>query len=488
MARAAHSDNHGLWVAPDDAQRMIGGNDGGAAISSNGARKATTQQNQPTGHFYHVIPANQFPFRVYGAQQDTTPVSIASRTSGGGIDQTDWYAVGGGESGYIAPDPRDPNIVYAGTYYGVMTRYDHRLREARNISVWPETPGGRPAGELKYRFQWTAPIVISRLDPEAVYAAGNVLFKSVDQGQSWRAISPDLTRNDKTKQGYNGGPLTGDNSSADFYCTIFTVAPSRKEKDTIWTGSDDGLVHVTRDGGKSWKNVTPPQMPEWTRVNIIEASPHAAGTAYVAATRYQSDDFKPYIYKTTDYGATWTVLGRGIPDSAFVRVVREDPARKGLLYAGTETGVYVSLDEGALWQPLQLNLPIVPVTDLAVQGSDLVASTQGRAFWILDDLSAIRQLNPQVATSTAYLFQPRDTIRMRTVGGGGGAAIAAGQNPSSGVVVTYYLKDAPADGVPLEVLDRTGKTIRTFQSRDNAPSQTGYKLPALIPLAPHALL
>jgi hypothetical protein len=469
MVRAAHSDNHALWLAPDDPLRMINGNDGGAAISVNGGRTWSSQDNQPTAQFYHVITDNQFPYRVYGAQQDNSTVSIASRSSGPGIDRADWYPVGGGESGYIAPDPRDSNLVYAGSYYGLFTLYDHRTREARNISVWPETPGGRPAGELKYRFQWTAPIVTSPLDPGAVYAAGNVLFKSIDRGQSWQVISPDLTRNDKSKQGYNGGPLTGDNSSADFYCTIFTVAPSRKEKDTIWTGSDDGLVHVTRDGAKSWKNVTPPRMAEWTRVNIIEASPHGAGTAYVAATRYQSDDFKPYIYKTADYGATWTVLSRGIPDTAFVRVVREDPARKGLLYAGTETGVYVSFDDGAMWQLLQLNLPAVPITDLAIHDSDLVASTQGRAFWILDDLSTLRQITPEVATSAAHLFKPRDTVRFRSGGGGGGGAAAAvGQNPRPGVVIPYYLKEAPADGVAIEILDRSGKPIRSFRSRDNA--------------------
>ncbi len=468
MVRAAHSDNHSLWLAPDDPRRMVNGNDGGAAISWNGGRTWTTQQNQPTAQFYHVITDSQFPYRIYGSQQDSTSVSIPSRTNGGGIDETDWHAVGGGESGYIAPDPRDPNIVYAGTYYGVMTRYDHRLGESRNISIWPETPGGRPAADVKYRFQWTFPIVVSHVDPTALYAAANVLFKSTDQGHSWQPISPDLTRNDKTKQGHNGGPLTGDNSSADYYCTIYTVAPSRLEKDTIWTGSDDGLVHVTRDGGTTWKNVTPKPMAEWTRVNIIEASPHAAGTAYVAAMRYQSDDFKPYIYKTTDYGATWTTLGRGIADTAFVRVVREDPARKGLLYAGTETGMYVSFDDGEAWQPLQLNLPVVPITDLAVQGSDLVAATQGRSFWVLDDLSAIRQLNQTVAESTAHLFEPRVTYRMRIAGGGGGAAAGAvGQNPSSGVVVWYYLKGVPTEGVSLEVLDKSGKSIRTFRSREN---------------------
>ena len=467
VVRAAHSDNHGLWIAPEDSQRMINGNDGGAAISGNGGRTWTTEQNQPTGQFYHVITDTRFLYRVYGAQQDSSTVAIASRTAGGGIGETDWYQVGGGESGYIAPDPQDPDIVYAGNYYGVMTRYDHRIGESRNVSVWPETPGGRPAADLKYRFQWTAPIVFSPVDPTALYAAGNVLFKSTDQGQSWQVISPDLTRNDKTKQGPNGGPLTGDNSSADFYCTIFTVAPSRLEKDTIWTGSDDGLVQLTRDGGKTWTNVTPKQMPEWTRVNIIEASPHAPGTAYVAAMRYQSDDFKPYIYRTTDYGGTWTELGRGIPNMAFVRVVREDPARKGLLYAGTETGVYVSFDDGTTWQPLQLNLPIVPVTDLEIHGSDLVASTQGRAFWILDDLSPLRQWNEQVTASAVHLFQPRETYRVRT-GGGGGAAAAVGQNPPGGVVVWYYLKEAPAGGVTIEVVDHTGKTIRSFKSRENS--------------------
>jgi photosystem II stability/assembly factor-like uncharacterized protein len=474
MVRAAHSDNHGLWIAPDDSKRMINGNDGGAAVSFNGGRTWSTLQNQPTAQFYHVITDTQFPYRIYGAQQDSTTVSIASRTNGGGIDRTDWYDVGGGESGYIAPDPRDPNVVYAGSYYGLMTRYDHRLGESRNISIWPETPGGRPAADVKYRFQWTAPIVFSPVDPTSLYAAANVLFKSTNGGQSWQAISPDLTRDDKTKQAHNGGPLTGDNSSADYYCTIFTVAPSRFERDTIWTGSDDGLVHVTRDG-RNWKNVTPKQMPEWARVMMIDASPHAAGTAYVAATRYQSDDFKPYIYKTADYGATWTALGRGIPDSTFVRVVREDPARMGLLYAGTETGVYVSFDDGGQWQPLQLNLPIVPITDLAVQGSDLVAATQGRSFWVLDDVTALRQLNQQVATSTAHLFQPRETIRMRVGGGGGGggAAPTAGQNPAAGVVVWYYLKDRPADGISLEFLDRGGKTIRTFRSRESNATPGG---------------
>ncbi len=484
MVRAAHADNHGLWIAPEDSQRMINGNDGGAAISWNGGRTWTTQQNQPTGQFYHVITDASFPYRVLGAQQDSTTVSIASRTSGGGIDATDWFPVGGGESGHVAPDPRDPDIVYAGSYYGLLTRYDHKLGEARNVSIWPETPGGRPAADVKYRFQWTAPVAFSPVDKTTLYAGANVLFRSTDGGQSWTPISPDLTRNDKTKQGYVGGPLTGDNSSADYYCTIFAIAPSRLEKDTIWTGSDDGLVYVTRNGGRNWTNVTPKPMAEWTRVSLIDASPHAAGTAYVAANRYQLDDFKPYIYKTTDYGATWSVLGRGIPDTAFVRAVREDPVRKGLLYAGTETGVYVSFDDGASWQSLQLNLPIVPITDLTIAGSDLVAATQGRAFWILDDVSALRQLNDTVARSPVHLFQPRETIRMRTGGGGGIASGPVGQNPPGGVLISYYLTDAAADGVTIEILDGQGSVIRTFRSRENPAGATPTERGAFLGPAP----
>ncbi|MFQ5789529.1 MAG: WD40/YVTN/BNR-like repeat-containing protein, partial [Acidobacteriota bacterium] len=330
--RTSHSDNHDLWIAPEDPSRMINSNDGGANVSLNGGDTWTKQDNQPTGQFYHVITDDQFPYRVYGAQQDNTTVSIPSRTTGFGIGRTDWYPVGGGESGYIAPDPEDPNIVYAGSFYGLLTRYDHHIRLSRNISVWPVTPGGRPASDVKYRFQWTFPIAISPHDPDTLYVGANVLFRSTNEGQSWEPISPDLTRNDKTKQGYVGGPLTGDNSSADYYDTIFTVAESPLQKQLIWVGTDDGLVHVTRDGGRNWQNVTPKDMLEWSRVSLIEASPHDEATAYLAVNRYQLDDLKPYIYRTSDQGKSWQVITEGIPEGAFVRAVRDDPRRRGLLY------------------------------------------------------------------------------------------------------------------------------------------------------------
>ncbi len=462
--RVPHGDTHDLWIAPNDHLRMINGNDGGACVTYNGGKTWTSLDNQPTAQFYHVITDNQFPYRVYGAQQDNSTVSIASRTSGFGIGRADWYPVGGGESGYIAPDPKDPNIVYAGSYDGYLTRYDHRTKQLRNITVWPDNPMGWGAAKLKYRFQWTFPIVISPHDPNTIYVGANVLFKSTNEGQSWKQISPDLTRNDKSKQGPSGGPITKDNTSIEYYDTIFTIAESPRRKDMIWVGTDDGLVQLTMDGGKTWKNVTPKKMPEWGLVNMIEASPHDEATAYLAVTRYKLDDYKPYIYKTNDYGKSWKLVAEGIPEGAFVRVVREDPQRRGLLYAGTETGIYVSFDDGAHWQTLQLNLPVVPVTDLVVKNNDLVAATQGRAFWILDDLTPLHQLSDKVASSRMYLFKPRPTYRMR---GGGGFHVPAniGQNPPNGVIVYYYLKEKPEAEVKLEFLDKDGKVIKTFSSK-----------------------
>jgi photosystem II stability/assembly factor-like uncharacterized protein len=457
-----HGDDHDLWIAPENNQRMIEGNDGGVNVSINGGKTWTTQSNQPTAQFYRVITDDQFPYRVYGAQQDNSTVSIASRSQGPGIDRTCWYPVGGGESGYIAPDPEDPNIVYAGSYYGLLTRYDHRTKQTRNISVWPESPGGHPASDVKYRFQWVFPILISPHDPNTLYAAGNVLFKSTNEGQSWKAISPDLTRNDKSKQGPSGGPVIGDNSSACYYCTIYSVAESPKRKGLIWTGSDDGLVHLTMDGGQNWQNVTPKSMQEWTRVSIIEASPHDEATAYIAANRYEFDDYKPYIYKTADYGKTWRLLVSGIPEGAFVRSVREDPKRKGLLYAGTETGVYVSFDDGENWQSLQINLPVVPIYDMTTRNDDLVVATHGRSFWILDDLTLLHQLKDEVASSKMHLFKPRDTYRMAGSFRFRGGSI--GENPPSGVVVNYYFQGSPREEVTLEFLDAEGNLIKKFKS------------------------
>ncbi|HEY3136780.1 MAG TPA: glycosyl hydrolase [Blastocatellia bacterium] len=470
-----HGDCHDLWLSPDDPSRMIIGDDGGAEASFNGGRSWSTILNQPTAQFYRVALDNDFPYHVYGAQQDNSTVRIASRTTGGGIGLTDWYDVGGGESGWIAPSPKDSEIVYAGSYGNLITRQDHHTGQLRNVNPWPDNPMGWGAAELKYRFQWSFPIVFSPHDPNTLYAGANVLFKSTNEGQSWQPISGDLTRNDKSKQASSGGPITKDNTSIEYYCTIFTVMESPIEKGTIWTGSDDGLVYVTRDGGKSWQNVTPKGMPEWIQINSIDASSLDAGTAYVAATMYKSDDYKPYLYKTNDYGKTWKKITGGIPDNAFTRVVREDPNRRGLLYAGTETGMYVSFDDGESWQSLQLNLPVVPITDLAIhkRDKDLVAATQGRAFWILDDLPVLYQL-ADAAKTDAFLFKPEDTYRLPGgFGGGGGRGRGAvGLNPPNGAVIYYYLKNKPAGELTLEVLDSSGKSIKKFSNKaSEGPAQ-----------------
>ena len=462
-----HGDNHDLWIDPNNPLRMIEGNDGGANVTYNGG-KSWTEQDFPTAQFYHVTVDNQFPYRVYGAQQDNSTVSIASRTSGFGIGRTDWYSVGGGESGYIAVRPDDPNIVYAGSYDGLLTRYDHRTGQIRVISVWPDNPMGSGAAPLKYRFQWTFPILVSPHDPNVLYVAGNVVFKSTDEGMSWQVISPDLTRNDKSKQGPSGGPITHDNTSVEYYCTIFSLAESPLQKGLLWAGSDDGLIHITRDGGQTWQDVTPPKklLPEWALISIIDPSPHDPGTAYVAATRYKLDDFKPYLLKTTDYGKTWKLITRGLPKNEYTRVIREDPNRKGLLYCGTERGVYVSFDDGGHWQPLQLNLPRVPVHDLVVQPRerDLVVATHGRAFWILDDLTPLYEINDQVAAADVYFFKQRPVYRM-----GGGSffrpGMTVGQNPPAGAVFRYYFKEKPKGEVKLEILDAKGNKICTFSSK-----------------------
>jgi photosystem II stability/assembly factor-like uncharacterized protein len=467
-----HGDNHDLWLAPDDPNRMIQSNDGGANVSFNAGR-SWTEQDQPTAQFYRVALDNDFPYNVYGAQQDNSTVRIASRTTENSIGFSDWYDVGGGESGWIAPSPKDSQIVFAGSYGGLTTRYDRRTGQMRDINPYPNNPMGAGADVLKYRFQWNFPIVFSPHNPDALYLAANVLFKSTDEGSSWQVISPDLTRNDKTKQGPSGGPITKDNTSVEYYATIFTVMESPVQAGTIWTGSDDGLIQLSRDGGKNWSNVTPPQsvMPEWIQINSIEASPHDAATLYVAATMYKWDDNKPYLYKTSDYGKTWKKITNGIPDTTFTRVIREDPTKRGLLYAGTETGMYVSFNNGERWQPLQLNLPIVPITDLAIQKreKELVVATQGRSFWILDDLALLHQLMDAgglTAAGETQLFKPKESYRMP---GSGGfplpPAASLGSNPANGVVVYYSLKAKPASEVELEFLDSAGKSIRKFTGR-----------------------
>jgi photosystem II stability/assembly factor-like uncharacterized protein len=465
--RVPHGDNHDLWIDPDDPDRMIESNDGGANVSFDAGRSWSTIFNQPTGQFYRVTTDDRKPYRVYGAQQDNTTISIASRSTGNVISSNDWYQVGGCESGWIAPKPKDPDVVYAGCYGGSITRYDHRTRQEREIVAWPQLAIGQAPKDLKYRFQWNAPILVSRYDPTVLWHASQILLESRDEGQTWREISPDLTRNDKAKQDYSGGPITRDNTGVEVFSTIFTVAESLHEPGTIWAGTDDGLVQITRDGGKNWSNVTPPGIPEWIQINAIDASPHEKGGATVAATMYKHDDYRPYLYRTRDYGKTWTRIDSSIPSGAFTRVVREDPVRPGLLFAGTETGLYVSFDGGSGWQRFQRNLPVVPITDLLVKDGDLVVATQGRAFWILDDLAAIRGWKPEHSTAKVHVFPPAPAYRWE--GGGGPEGLppptAAGQNPANGVVVTYVLKEKPDEKTPLTVEILDGETVlRTYSS------------------------
>lgn len=474
--RVPHGDNHDLWIDPADSLRMIESNDGGANVSTDGGNTWSPQTNQPTAQFYRVSTDTHFPYRILGAQQDNSAVRILSRGSGPGIGEEDWEETAGGESGYIVADPTDPDVVYGGSYGGLLTRVNHETGELRDVNPWPNDPMGAGAAELTYRFQWNFPIFfsphISQNNPKTLYSAANVLFKSTDGGQSWQAISPDLTRNDKSKLGPSGGPITKDNTSVEYYSTIFYAAESPLEPGVLWAGSDDGLIHVSRDGGKSWKNVTPKGMPEWIMINAIDASPHDKGGAYVAATRYKSDDFRPYLYKTADYGATWTRIDSGIDPMHFTRVVRADPGRRGLLYAGTESGMYVSFDDGARWQPFQLNLPIVPITDLTIKDGDLVAATQGRGFWVLDGLGPVRTAtaNRDAGDRKAWLLPPAPAYRLSGAGGGPPRAPQGlGENPPAGVVIQYYLKQAPpadqAKQVKLEILTQDGKVIRTFQGK-----------------------
>lgn len=482
-----HGDNHDLWIAPDDSNRMIESNDGGANVSFN-AGKSWTEQDQATAQFYRVALDNDFPYHIYGAQQDNSTVRIASRTTDFGITPSDWYDVGGGESGWIAPSPKDSQIVFAGSYGGLITRHDHRTGQLRDVSPFPNNPMGAGADVLKYRFQWNFPILFSPHDQNTLYTGGNVLFRSRDEGQSWEVISPDLTRNDKAKQGPSGGPITKDNTSVEYYSTIFTVIESPVQQGLIWAGSDDGLVHVTRDGGKNWDNVTPGKnlMPEWSQINSIEASPHDPATAYVAATMYKWDDNKPYLYKTSDFGKTWKQITNGIPGTTFTRVIREDPNKRGLLYAGTETGIYVSFNDGGSWQSLQFNLPVVPVTDLAIQKreQDLVAATQGRSFYIFDDLPLVHQMMDAGGLDVikqTKLFRPESTYRMD----GGSPQLPAtatiGRNPANGAVVYYSLKSKPTTDVVLEFLDNSGKSIQKFTAKPPKPEAKPQATPAATP-------
>ncbi|MFL5343084.1 MAG: VPS10 domain-containing protein [Gemmataceae bacterium] len=472
--RTPHGDHHDLWIDPTEPARMIVGDDGGAQVSINAGSSWTTYLNQPTAQFYRVTTDSNFPYRILGAQQDNSTVRILSRSDRGVITEHDWEPTAGSESGWIAVSPKDPDVVYGGNYGGYLSRENHKTHESRTINVWPDNPIGHGAADLKYRFQWNFPIFFSPHDPDTLYCAGNVLFKTTNDGQSWQPISPDLTRNDKSKQGPSGGPITKDNTSVEYYCTIFAAAESPLQKGLLWAGSDDGLIHVSRDGGKNWQNVTPPDLPEWSQINSVEPHPTEKGGLYVAATRYKLDDFKPYLYRTLDYGKTWTKIVTGIPIDHFTRVIRASAKRPGLLFAGTEMGMYVSFDDGAHWQKFQLNLPLVPITDLALKNDDLIVATQGRSFWVLDDLSPLYQLKPALAESPAHLFEPHSAYRLPGGFGGVGGPPPRGdgQNPPTGAVIHYRLKEVPAKDakISLEILDPTGKVVREFSPKAEKPA------------------
>lgn len=463
---APHGDHHDLWIAPEDNQRMAIADDGGAQVSFDAGENWTTYMNQPTAQHYRVSTDNHFPYRIYGAQQDNSTQRIAHRTDGFSIGERDWDATAGGESGHLAVDPTDNEIVYGGSYDGLLTRKNHRTGEERGINAWPDNPMGHGAEGAKYRFQWNFPIFFSPHDTKKLYAASQNLHVTYNGGETWEIISPDLTRNDPTKMASSGGPITKDNTSVEYYCTIFAVGESPYEKDFILSGSDDGLLHITRDGGKKWDNVTPAIMPQWTMINSVEFDPFTKGGAYVAATSYKSGDYHPYLFKTKDYGKTWTKITDGIDPSHFTRVVRADPKRAGLLYAGTEFGMYISFDDGANWKPFQLNLPVVPITDLTIKNDNLIAATQGRSFWLIDDLTPLHQLNETIAKADFHLYKPMASYRMNGAQAGRrGQPKNEGMNHPNGVMIHFMLKDTVKAIASLEILEMNGTLIKKFATK-----------------------
>lgn len=517
-----HGDNHDLWIDPNDPKRMVQGNDGGACVSFNGGDTWSTLYNQPTAQFYHVDTDSRDPYYVYGTQQDNSSIAVPSRSPWNSITWTDCFLAGTGESGYVAVKPDDPNIVYVGAIGSSpgggnsLQRYDHRSKQTRLISTWPEATSGEGAINHKYRFAWTYPIVISPHDPNKLYVAGNIIFQSTNEGQSWQPISPDLTRATPETLQPSGGPINRDSVGAETYATVWAFAESPHEPGVLWAGTDDGLVHISHDSGQTWTTITPPDLPERTMISMIEPSAHDKATAYLAATRYKLDDPAPYLYKTTDYGATWTRIVDGIRDGDYTRVIREDPSRAGLLYCGTETGVYVSFDAGSHWQPLQFNLPVSPIYDLKVKGTDLIAATHGRSFWVLDDLTALHQLHDGLYEEPAALLQPRQTVRfapkifegaftsapgknyMATLG-----IVAAfttkttpendtvvtyldsGENPPRGAIIRYHLASEPETPIVMTFSDAAGRVLRTFTSTNDDIRKAESELPEGAPKPLH---
>jgi photosystem II stability/assembly factor-like uncharacterized protein len=461
---APHGDHHDLWIAPEDPNRMIMGDDGGAQVTYDGGITWSIYHNQPTAQFYRVTTDNHFPYRIYVAQQDNSAIRIPHRTNGRSIGEDDWESTAGGESAHIAVDPENDDIIYGGSYDGFLTRVNHKTGTVRAINVWPDNPMGHGAEDMKYRFQWNFPIIFSKHNTTRLYTFSNQVHVTENEGQSWKIISPDLTRNDPEKLKSSGGPITQDNTSVEYYCTIFAAQESALQEGLLWVGSDDGLVHVTKDGGENWENVTPKGMPEWMMINSVEPSVFDVGTCYIAGTKYKSGDFAPYLYKTVDYGKTWTKITNGIASEHFTRVLREDPIQKGLLYAGTETGMYISFNDGKNWNPFQLNLPIVPITDLTIKDNNLIVATQGRSLWILDDLTVLHQLY-NVPENVNILFHPKDAYRMR--GGSKKESKTEGTNHPNGVMTYFNLMDyVEKEEISLTYFDTKGDTIKTFSTKN----------------------
>jgi len=463
---APHGDHHDLWIAPEDNQRMAIADDGGAQVSFDGGGNWSTYYNQPTSQFYRVTTDNHFPFRILGAQQDNSTVRISHRSKGNAITERDWEPSAGGESAHLAPDPDNPEVVYGGTFKGYMSRYDHATGQTRSVNVWPDNPAGSGVEVMKYRFNWNFPTFFSPHKSDRLYACSNFLHVTTNEGQSWEVISPDLTRNDPKTLYSSGGPITQDNTGVEFYGTIFAVEESTHEEGVIYTGSDDGLLHVTRDGGKNWDQITPPGAPANLMINCIDVDPHNPAGVYMAGTSYKFGDYNPYLFVSKDYGKTWKKIVSGIPTNYYTRALRADTERPGLLYAGTEWGIFVSFDDGSNWQSFQLNLPIVAIRDLHVRDHSLIAATHGRSFWMIDDLGAVRQMSREIANSEMHLFEPKPAYRMAQGGRGRANTKLEGTNHPNGVVFQFFVKDMQEDEeIKLEILENDGDLIRSYSTK-----------------------
>ena len=476
--RTPHGDHHDLWIDPENNKRLIVADDGGAQVSSDDANNWSTYMNQPTAQYYRVATDNSFPYNILVAQQDNSTQRVPHRVNSGGISERDWERSAGGESAHLAAKPDNPDIVYGGSYGGYLTRLDHSTGEVRSVNVWPNNPMGHGAEDMKFRFQWNFPIFFSPHDPNKLYTTSNRFHVTYNEGEKWEVFSPDLTRNEKEKLGPSGGPITKDNTAVEYYATIFAACESPYEKDLLWAASDDGLIHLSRDGGKNWEDVTPVNSPKYLMWNSVEPDPFVKGGLYAAGTLYKTGDFQPYMYKTKDYGKTWEKITNGIPNTHFTRVLRADPNKEKLLYAGTESGMYISFDDGISWNSFQLNLPLVPITDLTIKNNNLIAATQGRSLWLIDDLTPLHQLNKEVNYASMKLFKPIDSYRMGSPGRG--TPRNAGKNHHNGVEVFFNIDDKILDdntSVTLEFLDNEKKLIKKYdnQSDENALDINGEK-------------